>query len=125
MTAPFEIEIEPERRLLRMTTHGQWGEADFDAFADAYRQAVSAMNATGGIAYSLVDARDYAVLTTDMAARFPTLIAETNVPLSRRTAIVMPAMINRVRSRDVGELFNARYFRTIEDAADWLFSDEA
>lgn len=125
MTIPFDIEIEPERGFLRLTTRGEWGESDFEAFADAYRQAVGVMNAAGGITYSLVDARDYALLTTDMAARFPKLITETNIALKRRTAIVTPAMVNRARSRDVSEMFNARYFRTIEDATDWLFGDEA
>ena len=125
MAVPFEIQIDPARGVLRMTARGQWRDADFDAFADAYREAVTTLNAAGGILYSLVDARDYQQLTPDLAERFPALIAESAMAPTRRTAFVMPALMNRVRTREVGEMLNARYFRTVADATDWLFGKEA
>jgi len=124
-TAPFDIHIDHERHLLEMTLRGEWDAAVCAAFATAYRQATEALNTTGGIAYSLVDASGYGELTQDVAELFPPLAMATNPSTRRRTALVSTALVNKVQSRELVEMLNARYFRTVESAREWLFSDEA
>ncbi|GEM_PF-1959290 len=123
--APFDIRADHERHLLEMTLRGEWDARICTAFAAAYRQATDALNASGGIAYSLIDARDYGELTPEVAAIFPSMVMATHPTTQRRTALVSTALVNKAQSRELVGLLNARYFRTVESAREWLFSDEA
>jgi len=121
----YDIRYCPKRHYLQIRLAGEWDEATFDHFAESYRTAVAQLRAHGEISHSLVDGSDFGLQTPDIADRFPALIAETTHCPVLRSACVVPTLVNRVQARASGDILNARYFRSIEDAADWLFSNEA
>lgn len=121
----YDIRYCPERHYLQMRMSGEWDEATFDRFAEDYRAAVAELRAHGEISHSLVDGSEFGLQTPDIADRFPALIAETGHSPDQRSACVVPTLVNRVQARAGGDIVNARYFRSIGDAADWLFSNEA
>ncbi len=121
----FDIGYSLADRYLQLRFTGVWDAAMFDALAAAYLSVVTQMNAAGGIRHLLVDATRFGSQPPEIADRFPGLIGSVDRLPDQRTACVVPVLVNRVQARQGGDLINARYFRTIEDAADWLFSEEA
>lgn len=121
----YDIRYCPERHYLQMRIAGEWDDATFEHFAADYQDAVAALRAHGEIRHSLVDASDFGLQTPDIADRFPVLIQSTSHCPNQRSACVVPTLVNRIQARAGGDVLNARYFRSIGDAADWLFSNEA
>ena len=121
----YDIRYCPERHYLQMRLVGEWDEATFDHYAADYLAAVAQLQAHGEITHSLVDARGFGLQPQDIADRFPELIQATSHAPEQRSACIVPTLVNRVQARQGGDILNARYFRTLEDAADWLFSEEA
>jgi hypothetical protein len=114
-----------QRRYLQIRLEGIWDHPVFDRFAVDYLAAVERLAGSGGVTHQMVDATDFCLQGPDIAERFALLIAQTFGTSAPRTACVVPSMVNRVQARVGGDLINARYFRTTNDAADWLFGDEA
>jgi hypothetical protein len=121
----YDIRYCARRRYLQIRMFGEWDGSIFDRFAADYRAAISRFPKRGGVTYVLADGTTYPIQPPEVAERFPDLIVETASQIEQRTACVVPNLVNRVQSRTGGDLINARYFRTAEDAVDWLFSDEA
>ncbi|HEY1124492.1 MAG TPA: hypothetical protein VGE65_02575 [Sphingobium sp.] len=121
----YDIRYCPERHYLQMRITGEWDEATFEHFAADYRNAVATLRTHGEISHSLVDASHFGLQAPDIADRFPVLIRSANHCPNQRSACIVPTMVNRIQARAGGDVLNARYFRSIKDAADWLFSDEA
>jgi hypothetical protein len=121
----FDVKGDPSRGFMHYILRGHWESSTVDALVAAYEPITQAMNAAGGITHSLIDAADFEALTSEIADRFPAIVRAANPSPSRRTAIVMPQMVNRVLARPVAEMINARFFNTADAAREWLFSDEA
>jgi hypothetical protein len=121
----YDIRYCAERHYLQMRIVGEWDDAIFERYAADYRAAVDELRARGGISHSLIDGSDFGLQPPEIADRFPVLIQATNHNPEQRSACVVPKLVNRVQARQGGDIVNARYFRSIEDAADWLFSTEA
>lgn len=121
----FDIRYSLEDRYLQLRQIGVWDEAMFEVFAAAYLAVVARMTAAGGITHLMADASSFGTQPPEVAERFPGLIGSTGPRPAQRTACVVPVMVNRVQARQGGDLVNARYFRTLDDAADWLFGEEA
>jgi hypothetical protein len=121
----YDIRYHADRGYLQLRMSGLWDEAIFNRFADAYREAREQVVAAGGVTHMLADATDFGVQPQSIAERFPTLIHSLDVRPGQRTALVVQSLVSRVQARAGGDLVNARYFRTAQDAADWLFSEEA
>ena len=124
-TAPYDIMADRERHLLHMVLRGTWDMLIFEQFAAAYIAAIEGLSVEGGVTHQLVDASAFAIQPAEIADRFPSLIEAAHYPAAQRTACVIPAIVNRVQARAGGDILNARYFRTIEDARSWLFGNEA
>jgi len=122
---PYDIRYCTQRRYLQMRFFGEWNVETFDRFAADYRAAIGELARHGGVTHLLSDGSAYGVQPPEVADRFAELIRETAPSPAQRTACVVPALVNRVQARTGGDLINARYFRSVDDAADWLFSDEA
>jgi len=125
VASAYDIRYCPERHYLQMRIVGDWDDETFDRFATDYRAAVGQLRAHGEISHSLVDASGFGLQAPDIADRFPALIEATSHCPEQRSACVVPMLVNRVQARAGGDILNARYFRSIGDAADWLFSNEA
>jgi len=121
----FDVKGDPSRRFMHYILRGQWESDTVDALVAAYEPIAQAMEATGGITHTLVDAVHFEELTAEIADRFPAIVRAANPSPTKRTAIVMPQMVNRVMARPVAEMINARFFNTVDAAREWLFSDEA
>jgi hypothetical protein len=125
MAGAYDIRYCTSRHYLQMRLTGEWDEATFDNFATDYAAAVAVLRAHGGISHSLVDASEFGLQPEHVADRFPALIQQTSHSPELRSACVVPRLVNRIQARQGGDILNARYFRTIEDATEWLFSTEA
>ncbi len=125
MPDAYDIRYCPQRHYLQMRIVGEWDDATFERYAADYRAAIEQLRTHGEISHSLVDASDFGLQPQNVAERFPALIQATSHCPEQRSACVVPTLVNRVQARQGGDILNARYFRSIEDAADWLFSNEA
>jgi hypothetical protein len=121
----YDIRYCAQRHYLQMRIVGEWDDAIFEHYAADYRAAVAQLRANGEISHSLIDGSDFGLQPPEIVDRFPALIQATNHSPRQRSACVVPKLVNRVQARQGGDIVNARYFRSIEDAADWLFSNEA
>ncbi len=121
----YELRFCAERRFVELSMHGAWDMAVFERFSRDYLAAFEQIATLGGATHMLIDARDFGIQPREVAESFPALIAGSRRLPEQRTASVVPSLVNRIQARAGGDLVNVRYFRTIADAADWLFSDEA
>lgn len=121
----FAVHVDREKRCLHIAMRGHWTDAIFDDYAATLRAAETIMRTLPAPTHTLVDSRSFEMQSPMLAARFPALIAELSLGESRRVALVTQSPLGRMQARPTGELVNARYFRAMENAADWLFSDEA
>lgn len=108
-----------------MTIRGVWDEAIFEAFGAAYAQAIVDMAPHGGVQVSLVDGSAFGVQPVELADRFASLLLRIDPVPQRRSAFVTSTLVNKVQARQVGDVVNARYFRTVDSAIEWLFGEEA
>jgi hypothetical protein len=120
----FDVIGDPSRGFMHYILRGRWEPGTVDTLVAAYEPIAQAMMATGDITHTLVEAVDFEV-TSAVVDRFPAIVRAANPSPSKRTAIVMPQMVNRVMARPVAEMINARFFNTADAAREWLFSDEA
>lgn len=122
--AYFELVHDPARHFLRLRLKGVWDHAIFDVFAGEYLRTVALLARSGGVSHALVDATDFGFQVADITERFPALIVQSG-ERAGRTAIVFSALVNKVQAKRAGELLDARYFRSVDEATAWLFSTEA
>lgn len=122
---PYEISVERQRRCLHIAMRGRWTDAVFDRFAADLEAAEREMHGLAGISYTLVDGRAFEMQDPALAARFPEMMAALDIGAQRRTAVVTSGPLANMQARPAGNVVNARFFRSMESAADWLFSDEA
>jgi hypothetical protein len=122
---PYEIGYSLPQGYLELRLVGLWDEATFAIFADLYAGTVARFADRGGVSHQLVDGRDFAVQEPAIAEKFPDLIRSAHGENKPRSASIVPTMVNRIQARASGEVLNARYFRTVEDARAWLFDTEA
>lgn len=121
----YDIRCHARQGYLQLRLLGAWDEAIFDRFSTDYRSVLSQLSAQGGVTHLLVDATAFDIQPQEIADRFTALIGDTPRRDDQRTACVVTSLVNRIQSRPGGNLVNARYFRAVTDATDWLFSDEA
>ncbi|MBO9574216.1 MAG: hypothetical protein J7494_00625 [Sphingobium sp.] len=127
MTAkePFEVNADLDQRCLYITMRGIWTAAIFEDFTKALMTAEVDMQRLEGTSYTLVDGTEFPLQDMAIVERFVPLTIALAIPETRRTALVVPQPLERTQTRAAAEIVNARHFRTIESARDWLFSDEA
>lgn len=123
-TDHFDIRVTPITRTIRIRLLGIWDHDIFDQYETDYFRVVRAALRRGPVDYSLVDAGAFGIQSGEILERFAAVVRRTPSD-TRRTAIVVSAIVNKVQAREAGDLLNARYFRTVESAEDWLFSGEA
>jgi hypothetical protein len=121
----YDIRHNAQQGYLQLRLLGAWNEGVFERFVIDYRGVLSQLRAQGGVTHLLVDATAFDIQPQEIADRFTALIGGTSRREDQRTACVAPSLVNRIQSRPGGNLVNARYFRAVTDATDWLFSDEA
>lgn len=122
---PFEVAVDRTRRCLRITMRGLWTHDIFDAFAAELRAAEAVMKGFDGTTYAIADGRTFEMQDLAIVERFLPLLESFGLDGRRRSAVVAPGPLARMQARPAGDVVNARHFRTLEDATDWLFSDEA
>jgi len=119
---PFDIEIEPDRHLLRLTMRGYWDEPTFSDFSRSFRRALDMLAARGGCFHALVDGRDFAVQSADIARKFGELVAESGPKMAGRTASIVSTTLNKLQANHAG-ITQAQYFTDRKQAEAWLFSE--
>jgi hypothetical protein len=122
MTA-YDISIEVDRRLLRMTMRGYWDSATFDLFARDFRKALDHLALHGGARLAFVDGRDFAVQSVEITEKFGALIAASYGAMAPRTATLVAGTLNKLQSDHAGMQGSARYFSDPAAAEAWLFEE--
>ena len=117
----FDIAIDADRHFMHLVLRGYWDMGMFDAFARAFRKALQDLGRTGGARYALVDARDFAVQSVEIAGKFGALIAESYADAMPRTATLTATTLNKLQADRAG-VQNARYFTDLAAAEAWLFA---
>jgi hypothetical protein len=120
----YDISIELDRRLLRMTMRGYWDTATFDLFAHDFRRALGQLALHGGARLAFVDAHEFAVQSVEITDKFGALIAASYGTMAPRTATLVAGTLNKLQSDRAGMQGSARYFTDATAAEAWLF-DEA
>ena len=124
-TPHYEIHVDRAHRCMRIRMLGHWTHAVFDGFAGDLHAAEAIMAGLPGVTHTLVDSRDFDVQDMMLIDRFGPLVNAFDLGEARRTAIVTRDPVARMQARRTGDIVNARYFRAVEHAEDWLFGDEA
>ena len=122
---PFEVSIDPQRKLLALTMRGFWDIATFEAFALEFSRALQTLHRQGGCELALVDGREFAVQSRELLERFTQVMRDNGPYLAKRTASIVPTELNRMQATRVTESLAKRDFSTREDAEAWLFGPEA
>ncbi len=121
---PYNVELDTSRRFLHLAMRGYWDQPTFDAFALEFERAVLRMQALGGLEYTIVDGREFAVQARDIAEQFGALIARHKHRLARKTANIVPAQLNRLQAERAGGDLAARSFTDLDEARAWLFGPD-
>lgn len=120
---PYDISVDPSRRMLSMTMRGFWDMTTFEAFAKAFSQALRQLHRMGGCELALVDGSEFSVQSRDVLMRFGEVMRENEPYLAKRTASIVATELNRLQATRVGEVLNRRDFSNRADAEAWLFGE--
>jgi len=121
----YEVHVDGDRKCLCITMRGRWTHAVFDAFAAELSAAEADMSRFDGTTYALADGSRFEMQDPTITERFLPLLQSFALDGRRRSAVVAPDAMGKMQARPAGDIVNARFFRTVEAARDWLFSDEA
>jgi hypothetical protein len=120
----YLVTVDKARCLITLTMRGFWDEATFDRFAAAYVKALGELRDADGCTHALVDGREFAVQSTEIAQRFQELITAMAPISAKRTATVVPAQLNKMQAERTGGALQVRMFSDMAEAGAWLFSDD-
>jgi len=119
----YLVAVDRARCLITLTMRGFWDDATFDRFAAAYVKALGELREADGCTYALVDGREFAVQSTEIALRFQELITAMAPISAKRTATIVPAQLNKMQAERTGGALDARMFTDMEEAKAWLFAE--
>jgi hypothetical protein len=122
----YKLEVEPGRNLVRMAFFGYWNEAVADAFGAELGKALKSMAAAGARAGDylyLADFRESAVQSQVMVERFQGFAAGPG-SMARRVAVVTASALQKKQTERMAPYDHFRSFSTVDEAMQWLLSDD-
>ena len=120
----FEIAIDPERRLLRVTMRGLWDLDTIEDYRRAALAAASSMIASGcssGAILALVDVRDGGAQQQDVVVAFRERMGGGDLAPRRLATLVTSALLKRQVERIA--VPNQRLFTDESEAMAWLLDN--
>lgn len=125
MTEPgFEVITDAGVKLLHLRLWGFWDDATFDAFEQALDKGLADLAAAGvrkGEILSLVDVRDSAVQSREIAARGQERMQRTG-EWFRRGAVLVAGALQKMQTNRAAPA-DHRQFQSMTEAKAWLLDD--
>jgi len=119
MQSEFNITVDPDRDLVRMTLRGFFEKADIERFLVARDKAHRELRCAPNQHATLVDIRDMKIQSQDIVAAFRNVLANPEHQ-SRRLAFVIASTLARMQVIRAVDEREARYFGTMEEAEAWV-----
>jgi len=122
MSAPFTIEIDRRRRLVRLTLVGFWEMSFVGQFVNAVDEAVPRLGCQPGEHDVLVDLSQFAIQTQQVFSACQSFVFHAPNP-PRRLALVSGTGLARMQfKRVIDPARNQRIFDSVAEADAWLAS---
>lgn len=119
----YTIEIEPERRLVRVVLAGFWSVEEANAFAAEQQAAVRTLGPPYGSHLTLADVRDFAVQKQEVSAAIRDLVLNA-AATSSRIAVVGGSGLALLQFRRITQREGARQFDDLDEAERWLLASD-
>lgn len=118
----FSIDVEPSRKLIRVSMSGFMDTAEVAAFLEQEQQAVIQMGCGSEGFLLLVSANDAVIQSKEVVAALTTAVQSAPLKASK-IAVVRGSSLTRMQTQRIISIRdNAAIFCTLKDAEEWLFS---
>lgn len=121
----FEFTLDPGRRLLTIVLHGFWTVQDYEAYSAQLTTHLMQLRQFTARQACLVDARDFAVQSKEVADCMRHGIAKRLSLYPERTARVISCAISRQQAARMTDSCGHGVFESTEQALDWLLERHA
>jgi len=125
MDHAFNLDWDPERRLLRANMFGYWDLATMGSFESA---VTAFMHTSAPIGFSeaklllLVDRRRQSVQSQAVAERIAVMVSSVGV-ISRKTAILVESTLLQMQTNRIRDTAERRFFPNEKEAIAWLMEE--
>jgi len=121
----FEIVLDTHRRLLTVTLRGFWDVQTYRAYDAELTAQLARLNQIRAAKACLVDAREFAVQSKEVADLMMEGVAKRLPLYPERTARLVSCAISRSQAARMANTTNQRVFESPADALDWLLDGHA
>jgi hypothetical protein len=121
----FEFNLDGKRRLLTVTIRGFWDVQIYRAYDAQLRAELSGLKRLPAPRACLVDARDFAIQSMEVASLMRDGVAERLSLYPERTARLVSRAISHTQAARMTNEVGHRVFDTIEPAVDWLLGKDS
>ena len=124
----YEIHVDVERRLVRLTLVGFWTRQTYERYDHALEKLAAQASAAGRSRYEyrvLVDVRRHGLQSKEVAAEIERGLTELADHGQRHAVLVSPSALHKAQARRITSRLVAGYFGDEEEALAWLLTDDA
>jgi len=119
MKAKFDISVDVERSLVRMTMSGFFSSEDIAQFVIARDVAHHLLRCRANEHLTLVDIREMDIQAQDCVVAFQRVLANPS-KVSKRLAFVVARSLARMQIKRAADNRDASYFSEADEAEHWL-----
>lgn len=122
----FAIETDASRNLLSIIMRDFWTAQVMAEYNVAVRHAIGDLRRRGGMIHVLIDMRDFAIQSAEIAEGHAANLRAVARSGDARVALVMQSALSKLQAARVAHDTGHATFATIEAAMAWLYApDEA
>ena len=121
----FEIVLDAQRRLLTVTLRGFWDVPTYRAYDAELTAQLGRLNQIKAAKACLVDAREFAVQSKEVADLMMDGVAKRLPLYPERTARLVSCAISRSQAARMAKTTDQRVFESVGQALDWLLDGQA
>ena len=124
----YEIAVDVERRLVRLTLVGFWTRQTYERYDHALEKLAAQARSAGRSRYEyrvLVDVRRHGIQSKEVAAEIERGLAELTEHGQRHAVLVSPSALHKAQARRVTSRLVAGYFGDEGEALAWLLAGDA
>ena len=121
MRAKFDISVNVERSLVRMTMSGSFSSEDIAQFVIARDEVHHMLQCRPNQHLTLVDIREMDIQAQDSVVAFQHILADPS-KASKRLAFVVARSLARMQIQRAADSRDASYFSEVDEAEHWLLN---
>ena len=121
MKAKFDISVNVERSLVRMTMSGFFSSEDIAQFVIARDEVHHMLQCRPNQHLTLVDIREMDIQAQDIVVAFQHILADPS-KASKRLAFVVARSLARMQIQRAADSRDASYFSEVHEAEHWLLN---